>query len=235
MRNIYESTKVLYSLPILLLLLPFITSPIGYQAIQLSVLYIFKRFSWTIADAGFILSLRAVVNVILLLVIIPLASHLLTKKLQFTTAKKELFIGQLSGVFLFVGPLIIGASPIISLTVVGLAIYTLGTGIEAVARSLITTLVDQQHVARLYAAIGVIKTIGSLLGGPAIASLYSLRLKWKGLWLGLPFFGLSVACFLGALGIWLFGLLKLESRNDLVKNGEGDRESLLTALEDEEV
>ena len=66
-------------------------------------------------------------------------------------------------------------------------------------------MVDQQHVGRLYAAIAVVETVGNLAAGPALAGLYALGLKWKGGWVGLPYFCLAVISLVGALGMWSFG------------------------------
>jgi hypothetical protein len=82
----------------------------------------------------------------------------------------------------------------ITLAIGGLVIYTLGLGFQTFCRSLITTLVDQQHVARLYTVISVIDTLGSSITAPGLAWLYSwgMRLSREGTansYLGLPFWG----------------------------------------------
>jgi hypothetical protein len=46
--------------------------------------------------------------------------------------------------------------------------------------------------------------VGNLAAGPALAGLYALGLKWKGGWVGLPYFCLAVISFVGALGVWSF-------------------------------
>jgi len=38
--------------------------------------------------------------------------------------------------------------------------------------------------------------------------MYALGLKLEGPWIGLPFFGVAVICFIGGLGVWCFGFLK---------------------------
>lgn len=86
-----------------------------------------------------------------------------------------------------------------------MAIFTLGEGYISLIRSLITTLVDQQHKGQLYAAVAVVETVGKLVAGPAFAQLYIVGLRWKGAWVGLPFFGLSVICGLAGVGAWSAG------------------------------
>ncbi len=71
----------------------------------------------------------------------------------------------------------IAGSPNIELTVFGFMVWTLGTGFTSLTRSIITTLVDQQHIGRLYAAIAVVETIGALAAGPILQTLYTWGLK----------------------------------------------------------
>jgi MFS-type transporter involved in bile tolerance (Atg22 family) len=97
---------------------------------------------------------------------------------------------------------LLATSPSLPLTLVGLVIYTLGTGFVSLVRSLITSLVDAEHVARLYAIIAVVETSSALVAGPMVAGLYEMGLEWKGAWLGLPFWGLAGVLMVGAVGAW---------------------------------
>lgn len=98
------------------------------------------------------------------------------------------------------------ASGTIGLTIFGLIVTTLGTGYSAFARSLITTLVDQQHVGRLFAAVSAVDTLGSLAAGPSLNALYSVGLKKGGSWIGLPFYCVAIICSIAGVGVWSFGM-----------------------------
>lgn len=121
---------------------------------------------------------------------------------------KDLALARYSAVMLFVGALVFAASPTIGLTIIGLVIFTLGGGFVALTRSLITTLVDKEHVARLYAAIAIVEILSSLAAAPSIAGLYAAGLKLKGPWLALPFYVLAFVCFVSGIGVWCFKLLR---------------------------
>ncbi|KAK6608017.1 MFS transporter [Botrytis cinerea] len=101
----------------------------------------------------------------------------------------------------------------------------IGTGFVSLVRSLITGLVDQQHVARIFAMIAVVETSSALLAGPAVAGLYELGLVWRGEWtgwLGLPFVGLAVVCGVGSVGVWgVKGLGKMSLEKKMMVEGEG--------------
>jgi uncharacterized membrane protein len=227
LKTVHASASVLHSLPVLLLLITFIVNPFARQSIELALLYISKRFSWELSQVGFLLSLRAFVNFILLLIIVPAVSHYMTEGLYLSPTAKDLFLARASAILLVVGALLIAASSTVVFTIVGLVVWSLGTGFDALSRSLITTLVDREHIAQLYAAISIVETAGALAAGPTLAGLYSLGLKWKGTWTGLPFFGLATISFAGGLGVWCFGfLMKKQARQDM-PYGDEDGEATL--------
>lgn len=224
-KRIYESIGVLNSLPIILLLIPFITSPFGRQSTDLSLRYISKRFLWKLAQTNYLYTLRALVTLVLLGVIIPAVSYILTERLHFSPRNKDLAIARVSVALVVAGSLLIAFSPTIGLTILGLVIVTLGAGFISLVRSLITTLVDKEHIARLYAGIAVVETTASLIASPALAGMYALGLKWKGLWIGLPFLGVAFIFFMGGLGVWCFTCLGLSVRG--ISHGNEERETQL--------
>jgi MFS family permease len=230
LEQVYGSLSVLRSLPILLLLVSFLIQPFTRQSVDLSIRYVSNRFHWKLREAGFLLSLRACINFVLLLALLPGLSRYLTKCLHFSSTGKDLLLAQLSVVVLVIGSLLIAISPTIVLTIIGMVIFTLGNGTTALTRSLVTSLVDQEHVGRLYAAIGLVETLGSLTAGPTLAALYSLGLQLQGPWVGLPFFALAIVCFVGAIGIWSFGYLARNHPSGRLPSGEEagvDENSLL--------
>lgn len=226
LKRVYESTSVLHSPPVMLLFIPFITSPFGRQAMDLSIRYISKRFQWRLSQTNFLLTLRALVNIILFAGIIPGLSHILMERLHYSSKEKDLALARLSVSLLVLGSLFIAFGSTIDFTILGIIIITLGTGFITLVRSLITTLVDKEHVGRLYAAVAVVETFTSLIASPTLATLYAIGLKWKGPWLGLPFFGAAVIFFLGGLGVWCFSCLKIP-QEEMPYGDDEDRDSLL--------
>lgn len=236
LHGVRESTSILNSFPVLLLLFGFIVQPFSRQSIDLSIRYISNRFSWPLRRAGFLLSLRAAINIILLLIILPALSHFLISKRSFSTKRKDLLLARISVLILVLGALLIAASSTSALTIFGLAIWTLGTGYVPLTRSLITTLVESHHVGRLYAAIAVVETVGALAAGPSLAALYTLGLRMKGPWVGLPFFCLAVITAIAGVGVWVFGRTMGETWKGRDLSGEegGEEEGQAMLLEDED-
>ncbi|QSZ36753.1 hypothetical protein DSL72_006636 [Monilinia vaccinii-corymbosi] len=217
--DFYTASRPLLTLPVLLLLLPSITTVIGQQSIDLCIRYISTRFSIPLSHASLILSLRALINILLLLILIPTFSSLLIKTFHFSSTHKDLLLARISSLFLICGALTIAISPSLHLTTIALVIYTLGTGFVSLVRSLITSLVDEQHVARIFAMIAVVETSSALVAGPAVAGLYELGLMWRSEWtgwLGLPFVGLAVVCGVGGAGVWCVSGLGSVGKEGLV-------------------
>jgi hypothetical protein len=228
LKRINESIIVLNSLPVICLLVPFITGPFGRQSMDLSIRYISKRFSWKLSQTNLLYTLRALITLVLLGGIIPGISYILTERLHFSSRDKDLAIARASVMVLVVGSLLIAFSPSIGLTLFGLVVATLGSGFISLVRSVITTLVDKEHIARLYAAIAVVETSTSLIASPALAGLYAVGLKWKGPWIGLPFLGVAIIFFLGGLGVWFFTCLRLPQEE--MPYGDEDPDTQLEAL-----
>lgn len=210
----YEATKVIRSIPIMILLLTFLASPFGSQSVGLSIRYISNRFSWKLRETMLLLSLRALVNILVLLAFIPLLSTFLIKKMGFSSKGKDLLLARFSIIVLAIGSFVIAASPTIGLTIFGMIIWTVGTGYESLTRSLITTLVDKEHIGRLYSIITVVETVGALIAGPTLNWLYSVGLKKGGGWIGLPFYFLTLVCLVASLGTWSYGLYGSNRKKD---------------------
>jgi hypothetical protein len=230
LKEAYGSLSVLHSLPILLLLIPFPMQPLIAQSVALSIRYVSNRFHWKLRQASFLLSLRAFINFALLLALLPGLSWFFIKRLHFSPTEKDLFLVRFSVIVLVLGALLIGISPTVVGTIIGMIIFTLGTGTGALTRSLITSLVDQEHVGRLYAAIGLVETCGGLAAGPMLAGLYTLGLQLQGPWVGLPFLAVAVICSVGAVGIWAFGCLNRKLPRERVPSGEEEEDGTVLLI-----
>jgi hypothetical protein len=227
----FDTLRV-YASPILFVLLAtFLIQLFSRQIIDLVLRYISKRFSWSLAQTGFLLSLRALINIVLFLAILPGVSYILTSsskttysmpglRFNLSTTSKDLILARLSLIIQITGTSLLALSAFSSpvgdsnreslfpliLAVGGLIIYTLGIGFSEFCRSLISTLVDQEHIARLYAVLSIIDIVGASITGPALAWLYSwgLKLSRKGErngYLGLPFWGAMVLTAIAGGGI----------------------------------
>ncbi|SCV28780.1 uncharacterized protein FFB14_01998 [Fusarium fujikuroi] len=182
------------------LVFTFLISKVGRQAANMLFQYVSKRYGWTLAQAGFLISLRAGVNIALFTVILPLiATYALA---SWSATSRDLWIGKASIILLILGSFIIFLSETSVGMIIGLVICTLGSGFAPTMRSLATSLVESRHpnatsdIGRLYALISVAEGIGSLVAGPGMALAFRMGMSWGQAWLGLPF---GFAAFLFAL------------------------------------
>ena len=154
------------------------------------------------------MSLRAGVNIVLFLIVIPAITTFSSNLLP--SAAKDLYVSRGSILLMILGMLALAVSSTPALMITGLIVYTLGTGFGPVVRSLITSLVESHHasktsdVGRLYAVIAVIEGIGSLVAGPGMAAAFRIGMKLGTGWLGLPF--LVAAILFGGIAIVVFGI-----------------------------
>lgn len=82
-----------------------------------------------------------------------------------------------------------------------LVIYTLGSGFNAFARSLLSSLVESHMIGTLFTTLAMMDTTGSLLAGPMVAGTFSWSLKFTGMARGLPYMFSLVICSLAMLAL----------------------------------
>ena len=188
--HLKRSFSILTNFSLILLLTTSLTRmPEILATTQFFLQYISKRFSWTLAEAGYLLGVRAIITIAVLLGILPALGKLLeSKKFPFrlTPPARDLFLARCSALCAAVGALLM-AGPSLGFVVVGLAINTLAAGMGPLLRSLTASFVDPADTSKLYTVISIVETIGSLYAGPMIAWCFSTGMRLKGLWLGLPY------------------------------------------------
>jgi hypothetical protein len=64
----------------------------------------------------------------------------------------------------------------------------MGYGFSGSMQSLLTSVVERHQVARLYAAITIMKMVGGVASAPILSILLNWGLVMGGAWIGLPFF-----------------------------------------------
>ncbi|KAE8351280.1 major facilitator superfamily domain-containing protein [Aspergillus coremiiformis] len=184
---------------ILLVTGSFFVCQLGRQITGITLQYAAAKFHWTFDRASLLVSLRAGVNLFVLVAVIPALSYVLTKRLQYDDAVKDKRLTQINGVCLIVGSAIIflAASP--PALVFGQAIFALGVAFSVTARSFLTGMVDPRHLGAVYTAVTAMLYGGLVIGSPLLAQALQLGLQLGGTWVGLPFL-LAAVLFTLALG-----------------------------------
>ncbi|KAJ5382218.1 Major facilitator superfamily domain general substrate transporter [Penicillium concentricum] len=165
----------------------FLLASIGRQALQLIVQYASNRFSWSIARASSLITLKGIINLATLLFILPWLSNWLNQHLLLSPAAKDLRIVQGSVWLLTLGSAIMAVSAHPALFILGVSLLAFGWGFYSALRSLAMELVSPSQVGIVNTAIGFAQSIGSLLSGPILAAAFRQGLQQDGFLVGLPY------------------------------------------------
>ncbi|SCO77338.1 uncharacterized protein FRV6_01550 [Fusarium oxysporum] len=157
------------------------------------------RFGETMARAGLLFSLRAIMSSLLYFVILPLATSWIDQTWQ--SANRDLALSASGAFCCTLGTLIVAAAPNLATVAFGFALSVLGSSMTVTLRSFLASNAQNAFSGRLFAGISMTGTIGSLVGMPIMGAAYSLGINYN---IGLPFLvsALSYFLVLGLL-VWL--------------------------------
>ena len=198
---------------------------------EITTLYVSKRYNWSIADATFLVSVRSGINLLVFALVLPVLSTMLMHRFSFSSMSKDLWLARVSCILVSIGYGVFGFAPDIAVAILGMIIYTFGNGHGSLIRSLLTSLVEKHHFARLFTLIGIVNTVGLMIRGPLLAGLFQEGLQFGGLWVGLPFYLISgtfvcVTFLMFAIGVgdpYWKRIATLDTRGeDMQAHGEED-------------
>ncbi|POR35467.1 COP9 signalosome complex subunit 2 [Tolypocladium paradoxum] len=148
--------------------------------------YMTKRFSWKWSTATYVSTVSNITSVVALLVILPIASSILVKRLGYDALKRDLLLSRASVALVVLGSFMLAFAAAPWLFVSSLIITSLGAGFSTLCRALLNAVVEPHTVATLNTTISTMETLTGLLGAPALGWLLSRGLDLGGPWLGLP-------------------------------------------------
>lgn len=183
--QLIRSTRFLWTGNILLALSMFLATILSRQSTTLLLQYSSMRYDWPIARASLYLSLRGAITLFTFAVVMPAAHAGLSKILHVSSATKDRLMSQASGVLSILGFVVTAEAATPFVYIVGIVLMSLGSAFIVTTRSLATSLVRPDQVARLYSAAAVVQSIGALLAGPLFAKLFAIGLRDA--CMGLPF------------------------------------------------
>ncbi|KAI1060691.1 hypothetical protein LB506_007401 [Fusarium annulatum] len=140
------------------------------------------RFGETMARAGLLFSLRAIMSSLLYFVILPLATSWIDQ--TWSSANRDLVLSASGAFCCTLGTLIVAAAPNLATVAFGFALSVLGSSMTVTLRSFLASNVQNAFSGRLFAGISMTGTIGSLVGMPIMGAAYSLGINYN---IGLPF------------------------------------------------
>lgn len=197
-----------------LLLISFFLTSLASSDTKLLAQYISKRYDWTFAAAGYLLSGKAVVNFTLLTVVIPVVLRSGLARAIGRTAgetspdKMSLRFASICLMVSVAGAFLIGLAAKVWLLVPSLLIYAFGSALPVFTLSLLKSPsisppldhlpADSKSVeTHIFSIVMLVKTLGSLVGAPLMAVMWMQGIALGGMALGMPYF-LSAASYVAA-------------------------------------
>lgn len=145
------------------------------------------RFRWSYAHANIAPTLAALVTLVFLTLGLPIFEHTLAVRARIRPPHSNLILARASILVLVAGAWSIAAAPTPSLLLAAVVVQALGAGFSPAVRDVATALVPGEAVARLYAVLQTVDTVGGIVAGPALSYSFNIGTAWGGLWNGLPF------------------------------------------------
>jgi hypothetical protein len=200
-----------------ILLVSFFFTALASSDTKLLVQYISKRYGWTFAQAGYMLSAKAIVNFTLLAIVVPrfvksamssTAVHGSEVRLNYLGAEISILVSVVGVLcvalafrfwMLLAGKPIVTRKSFIGLTVIALIVYALGSALPVFTMSLVKSsliaLVNSD--IQDFSIVMLTKTFGSLVGAPLMTILWVHAINLGGVGLGLPYFvsAVSFSCY----------------------------------------
>ncbi|KAF2275877.1 uncharacterized protein EI97DRAFT_399400 [Westerdykella ornata] len=201
----------------IILLSAFLTA-IASSDTKLLVQYISKRYAWTFAQAGYLLSAKALINILLLTVIVPLliqrtaSSQTLQNKdaVSETEIRMNYLAAEASIAISVIGVLCVGLAFRFWMLLGALLTYALGSALPIFILSLLKSPLTTTNPAspspspsqspspsnnHSIPILTLVKTLGSLVGVPLMTGLWVQGIRIGGAGLGLPYFVSAVSKF----------------------------------------
>ncbi|KAI1340646.1 MFS general substrate transporter [Xylariaceae sp. FL0016] len=217
---IFERVRVLVSIVkthprnLSLLLVSFFLTAWASSDTKLLAQFISKRYQWTFQSAGYLLSVKATVNFIILILIVP---YLLRIKKSSRRANPQSLsdrensrYAKLCLIMSVFGALMIGFSSEIWMLFPSLVTYAIGVPLSIFTLGLLKspevsprdngiTATSADAETHIFAIVMMTKTLGSLVGAPFMATLWVTGIR-LGIY-GLPFFA-STLIYLAAMVVF---------------------------------
>ncbi|KAF2965736.1 hypothetical protein GQX73_g7836 [Xylaria multiplex] len=191
--RIHSLVSAVGTLQLALLLLSMFLTSLASADTKLLAQYISKRYHWTFASAGYLLSAKAVVNFFLLTFVVPFFLTTQGSASQSLSDRANVRYARFCLVSSVLGALAIGFSAVIWELVPSLLIYALGVPLSVFTLSLANSSMMWARARRsgsdsgdpqshIFSIIMMVKTLGSLVGAPLMATLwyYGIQVSFYG-------------------------------------------------------
>lgn len=131
-------------------------------------------------------TIKYLTKLILVLFILPLISQLLLQA-RVSALAKDLLIARCCIVVTAIGTFGIALAATPAMLFTFLVPFAFLEGFNASVKSLLAQLAGDSQTAILFTAVGALESLGTIIALPAMASIFSVGLRWGEEWYGLAF------------------------------------------------
>ncbi|KAI8633160.1 MFS general substrate transporter [Xylariaceae sp. FL1651] len=164
--------------------------------------YSSKRYDLTLSTATLLVTIYNGIRVAMLLLVVPLVNAGIKKFCRVSEQQKDLYTSRAGFVVVFIGWALIALSPNVPMFSISLVIAAAGTApVYLLLRSFLSSLILEEHTARVYSAASTLDTVGFMLGAALVPNLYKYGMETG--WIGLPFFFFGLIGLLSAIVMFL--------------------------------
>ncbi|KAI9672464.1 MAG: hypothetical protein M1817_003230 [Caeruleum heppii] len=162
----------------------YLASAFGRSSLRILIQYASKRFHVSIAEAGLLFTIKAIVVLFVFIVVLPSARLIRSAPVQTTNVR----LAKFSILLLTAGSVLMGLAWSYWLLTPGLIVFAAGFGFDTLVRTAVTSAVAEDYTTRLYSGLAVTETLGSLSGSLGLTECFTASMDFRGLGKGLPYF-----------------------------------------------
>jgi hypothetical protein len=143
-----------------------------------------KRYDWSLADTGYILSLEATLSVAILFLLQyfdPSSADDTSKR------KREISVAKFSMACGIIGSIILCFASTRAMFFIAYIVISGSVGFLDAIRGYFRAQMKTEDLGRLYSMVMMVSTLATIVSAPGWSALYSLGYAWQGVWVGLPF------------------------------------------------
>ncbi|KAG8421437.1 hypothetical protein J3458_003319 [Metarhizium acridum] len=158
------------------------------STINILVQYASKKLSIPISSVGSLVTIRAAMTIIVILVVVPYIGRRLETKWRLDSHSRDLWLARITMSICPFGFALLAAGQSIIAIAVGMVLVAISWACcSSLVRSIATAMVSPERTSGLYAVINVFQAVGALVGNPLLAELLAVDVRSGNGSISLPF------------------------------------------------
>lgn len=145
-----------------------------------------KRYDWTLAQTGYVLSAEGLVST-LILFLLPLLGKFLSPGDAARSRGRDIKVATICLIWGIIGAILLAISESRGLFLFSLVVFSGSVGFPDSIKAYFTSHFENDEIGRLYIFIAFTETLAMILTSPIWGFIFSTGYAWGKIWVGLPF------------------------------------------------